>query len=974
MRPLRLDVAGLTTFAGQQSLDFTTCDSLFAILGPTGSGKSSVLEAITFALYGRMPKAESQSLSIGDFIRTGQAQMSVVFACEVRQQQIRITRTARRPKTKSGTSTTTQTVLLERRDPTTGQWQNLNAAEPKKKPELDRQIVEWLGLNYDTFTRTVLLPQNQFARFLHGTTKERTAVLEELWDVQELAQIGEAARLHARTLEEESAGITRELARLAQYPHDWLETTRTAIDAETAELDQIATLKDTVQPVLEALVTHGRLVSDARAAVTQASAQERDGLRTVEELGRLADAQMELAPRLATLEQASSVVTTELQHITGQIAEVTEHARAWSRLQRRHAAWLSATERHAQAADRVATTERPDEARQAVLVAAVAAAQREQEQHEALAAAADAQVLVAAREAEQAARWRTVTAEVETLRERRRKAGPAVEEAVRAMEAAAVKVTEATAQLHTMSVASHRAHLQVGWTPGQPCPLCSTPVTELSAATGEPSPTDLEYASSVLDEAQQELQRCSARQAKLQAAADHLDEQILARTAALSELEASGAATADPEAVAVAQRAQHERRTQGRAVRARSEQAHQELIAWEQQQRQYADLVATVGGEAAVLQTAAEEMRAAMAPVGLDAMETVGAAIEAYEQTNEQLSGARRAVLARLAEAEAALTPARQQAAAMARDLADRTARLEQLTGQRGLAPSAQAAWLQARSQQLQARLTEAEQQVARLRATLQAHVVTAGMVLRPDTEGQLLEHLSRRQLELTQRVSTAREVLRQAEELVAKRPALEAAQRRLADEQARAALLGDLFRSNKFIAYYLGDGLRALAERASQELEEMSEGRFALVLDADQQFRILDHQLGDQERPVGTLSGGETFLVSLALALGLSEAVQAQAGSRASTDLLLIDEGFGGLDPQSLGQAMDALERLQARGHLVGIITHVEEMGERIPTGFRIEPGATGSLVHPRTIESSLLESEEGQRDDRAGTMEAAA
>jgi len=98
-------------------------------------------------------------------------------------------------------------------------------------------------------------------------------------------------------------------------------------------------------------------------------------------------------------------------------------------------------------------------------------------------------------------------------------------------------------------------------------------------------------------------------------------------------------------------------------------------------------------------------------------------------------------------------------------------------------------------------------------------------------------------------------------------------------------------------------------------------------------------------EREVGSLSGGETFQASLALALAVADAVQSHAGG-VTLDTLFIDEGFGSLDPESLELAMDELDRLREGGRMVGVISHVAALAERVPVGLRVSRARDGSQV----------------------------
>lgn len=103
--------------------------------------------------------------------------------------------------------------------------------------------------------------------------------------------------------------------------------------------------------------------------------------------------------------------------------------------------------------------------------------------------------------------------------------------------------------------------------------------------------------------------------------------------------------------------------------------------------------------------------------------------------------------------------------------------------------------------------------------------------------------------------------------------------------------------------------------------------------------LQVLDQDMGDEVRTVYSLSGGESFLVSLALALGLASL----SASRMNVESLFIDEGFGSLDPNTLNIAMDALERLHNQGRKVGVISHVQEMTERIPVQIKVNKQQNG-------------------------------
>lgn len=155
------------------------------------------------------------------------------------------------------------------------------------------------------------------------------------------------------------------------------------------------------------------------------------------------------------------------------------------------------------------------------------------------------------------------------------------------------------------------------------------------------------------------------------------------------------------------------------------------------------------------------------------------------------------------------------------------------------------------------------------------------------------------------------------------------------------------------FSSFVLQAILDDILSAANERLKEMSRGRYSLsrsiTVQDGRRKSGLDIEATDTftgvPRPVKTLSGGEIFLASLALALGLSDVVQSYAGG-IRLDTVLIDEGFGSLDSESLDKAINTLIDLQKGGRMVGIISHVAELRERIPTRIEVTPGQRGSSI----------------------------
>jgi exonuclease SbcC len=171
-----------------------------------------------------------------------------------------------------------------------------------------------------------------------------------------------------------------------------------------------------------------------------------------------------------------------------------------------------------------------------------------------------------------------------------------------------------------------------------------------------------------------------------------------------------------------------------------------------------------------------------------------------------------------------------------------------------------------------------------------------------------------------------------------------------LAEQEQVAKKLGHLLRSDGFEGWLMQSALEQLASRATGRLFELSGGQYSLVLQ-DRAFAVRDHNNADEIRGARTLSGGETFLASLSLALALAAATAELAPDGApQIDSIFHDEGFGTLDPNTLDTVASAIEELGASGRMVGIVTHIRELADRMPV--RIEVTKTGGSSRVERVE----------------------
>lgn len=182
------------------------------------------------------------------------------------------------------------------------------------------------------------------------------------------------------------------------------------------------------------------------------------------------------------------------------------------------------------------------------------------------------------------------------------------------------------------------------------------------------------------------------------------------------------------------------------------------------------------------------------------------------------------------------------------------------------------------------------------------------------------------------------------------RRASAAALMKRIDDQEESEQLhreLGNLLNARNFERWMVEEALRAMMIEASETLTELSGGQFELTLDSKQDILVVDHNDASSQRPVQTLSGGETFQASLALALALSSQIAALSPNTGQLDTILLDEGFGTLDPSTLDVVASTLEQLSGGGErTVGLVTHVAALAERVPVRFEVRREGSRSSV----------------------------
>jgi exonuclease SbcC len=891
VKMLKLTVAGFGPFREEQVVDFGACNDagLFMVAGPTGSGKTTLLDAMAFALYGETTGAgqgagEADGRKAADLRCTACTPeqptfVELEFEAGGRRWRVRRNPSYQRAARRGGGVTEeAANASLERQEG--GEWQ----PEPgvRKVPEVTARIAELLGLSADQFRRVIVIPQGRFREVLLSEPKDRLDLLK---------------RIFGTHLYERFATLVRERAAASQRAIEQMDAQR---DALVRDHDWCAGLD---MAAMQAAAEVRRQQADEAHRLAREAEAARD--RSLDTANKALQA---AAYRNGHLD---AVARAEKQHADARATEVALADRGRE---------LAEARRVAEAVDAVqrerAAVRACDEARAAREASAAAVEPLRgglQAAEFARASAAEAQLQEGA---ELAAEVGQIRATLPALEERTRERGragdrvraagaalaAATREAVEAKnsQAAAASVERSTADALAAARDAYRANraaiLAADLRPGCACPVCGSTAHPAPARAGAGAVDDAALAAS-------EQADVAARAAREHADAQVLrvEERVRAAAADVNRLEQELATLGDDPseqaARLVARRGAIEARitllgnaaqtAENAARRARerldaAERAHQSAIGAE----------TTAEGQRAASAAARAAALAAIGATDADVDAIVAAArpaswIDASERELRRASDAVRT-------AEGALAAARDAAG---------DARRSEL----GPLEADVAAWTEQRD---------------RARGEVQATAIACS------TLTTLVAALD----DLADRSAAAEAGLRPAHELNA----------------LVAGAVGEHHVS--LHAWVLGAFLDKVLSVASRRMQDLTRGRYQLrrmagALDGRSQaglnVEVFDSHTGTA-RPARTLSGGETFLASLSMALALAEVAAARGGR--ALDTVFIDEGFGTLDSETLDTAMDVLTRLRDAGRTVGLISHVDEMKRRIPTAITVRKDtATG-------------------------------
>ena len=1038
MRIHRLALTAVGPYTGTETIDFDRFgeSGRFLLTGPTGSGKTTLIDAIVFALYG---KVSGEDESSKDRIRSTLVEpeietvVELVFSTGAGIYRVRRTPGYARPKKRgSGTTWQNPTVKLWKLPAVPEQTGEQIAGDllSTRAEEVGAEINRAVGLRPEQFTQTVVLPQGKFARFLRASSDERHELLKDVFgtgiydDIQaQLVQMSRDAKRRSEaahtTLKSQSAALGRLLDDAVEHPDTPQEpaadavlpllpsvAVATAVEAFSgADLEPLAAA---ITPFLDCAEQEVRVAdvalqqaktdADAATAMAQAAtnlhillARRQELLDSQKRLEKEAPARAaweeqyalaEKAQRTLTAQQAvhraQSAVQEQLEQLSDDVESLAEdtnadvHAQALellgdlrekdsagceitelaelgtqahtdagalqalvdlesgltqrkTKLQENEQELQAATEHLRELEEELA--ERPQQQEQ--LSAQLKQAQAAQAQLPALEAALEKATArhLAGKNAEQLS---AQIADAEAAMER--------------VSAAAIDSTETVRTVRLRWIQATAGSLAGELQEQEPCPVCGSTT---HPAPAQPGP----------DEATRE--QVETAEAKAKADADQLSK-AQSNLASLQEAQKRALAEAGEQEL--------------QALAEQEQQARADLSTATQQAEQLPELSASAEN----FQTETENLRNRLGQSKV----TLAAQQQSLDGERQQLQAdtqrceqaragassvsAQQRFLQERAHAIEQLVSQLQRATQLRENHAVAVADFQQILQEQGFetAEEAQTALLSppelaALKKQLEEAQLEAKT-VARDLASPEISVLTGNETA--DVEG------TRQRAEAAQKTwETSVESLAR---LQAQKKQLDQAQTDLLESaRAYAEIVRDTAALLRVSTLATGGGptgtdlstwvllsrFEEVLVFANQRLTQMSGGRYELVRVDDESgsrarrkglgLRVVDRFGEDSQRDPRTLSGGETFYVSLSLALALADVVTAESGG-ITLDTLFIDEGFGTLDPEKLQAVMAELDHLRSGGRTVGVVSHVEELRRQISDRIEVRHSGQGSTL----------------------------
>mgnify|MGYP001206592374 FL=1 len=1007
MIPISLRFAAFGPYVEEQKVDFTNflTSGLVLIHGETGSGKTVLLDAITFALYG-----QSSGGSRGDFVSMrclaapATAKTFVEYIFEVRGKRYRFTRDLRVRKKRNGTIEylpEQNVAFLDEQ----GVW--IPFFENPKLKDLEQKAQELIGLNQEQFCQVMILPQGKFERLLVAKSEEKEAVLVTLFHAQHWQEIANRLCVRANEMRQKLDACKTEIkAVLEGFGCTELEQLE---ELEKEAVEQLAAKTKECRELGETLELQRKLLnSESKLAELF---QKRDALqKTLADYERRSDemakkANMaERAKRAAAImphqERAETLQTFCTQRTDARKAGESALKNAQETLDRtkqeRQTILSDEPKQETKKAQLARLTmllesyrlldsakqdkEKAESVWQKVQSTAKEIQERFQKQtalHDSLVQQRNrifetytAKLPALQKQMDQMTRAKTNTEKQQSLRqaiEKSERQCRELDSMAERLQADLEKAKQKQERLQNQWLANAANALAQQLEDGKPCPVCGSVHHTVMRKQEEHmvTQTDLDNAAKATEKARQVFENCWQKKAKASAECSALQNEITALSEQVNEMPPYDVQQFDA-LVQTLKTAQKEDARRGQLTQ-KIQQTEQLLELLKKQAESSAEKLADCSAQkertAARYQTLVDQRDAEIpnSVVLNTRIETLKKEIAAFEQTKKTVQEqAEKAALA-AESAKTALKHLKEEEAKAEEQFEKQKAVRDRLLLEYGFEHAQELKESALSEKQLNALERELADFSAQKAAAAEQ---LAG--LNDQLAGEQMPDVKQRQAQIEQLEKTKTETDAQwgalnqeaarrkksVKELTKKKEKLD--QQRIVYD--RLSGFGKLLRGDNGVSlrrYVLGIMLSSVTAQANRLLKNVHGGRYQLYRSSEGTGRarkvgldleVLDGNAG-KRRSVSSLSGGEKFLVSLSLALGLSAVVQAQSGG-IRMDVMFIDEGFGTLDPQSINDALEVLASVKGSRRLVGIISHVQALRESITTSIEVVKNREGSRL----------------------------
>lgn len=900
MRPIRLTIAGFGPYAGTQELDFEKLgkSGLYLITGDTGAGKTTIFDAITYALFGAA-SGENREVNMLRSKYAGPEQptfVELMFSYDGKIYTVRRNPEYERAKARS-TGTTKQIADAQLTYP--------DGRIVSKLREVDKAITGIIGLNREQFAQVAMISQGDFRKLLQADTRERQKIFRDIFGTGLFVSLQE--QLKSRTAQVQGE-LRQTSASIRQYVEGivCVEDSLHAPDAQKARLGELP--MDAVMDLLPALIEEDERVQERLNAQLELVEQQMESV--VAQLAKAASYQA-AKQVLAQKKTAEKETIVRLDAAAARLHTAQDTIAHQETLGRQIAALELLLPVYDELDEKAQEIDQKERAQKAALITLETArktgevlsadAVRLKAERQELDSIGEEKERISAKKKsleDRRQKLRTLYAQLDALKQQK--------QTLEVKQQAYLAAQTESGRLQQIYDARHKAFLdeQAGvmaaaLTPGVPCPVCGSAEHPHPAVLSQKAPTEAEVKKAKKEyEAAQNAAEKASREASAQRGIVETTEENLRSELAV---QMEGVFLADAQDVIKAE---------GVQLSDQIRQLETQLGEIAAKEARRAELDCLIPQKEKLQEEAQKEVAAA----------------------NEQLAALAASVL-ELSRQIAALRAklSHDNKAAAQRELISLKQTLNALKGALKRAEEAHSA---------------AKEELAAIRASIVQ--LTAQLEGKTEMPTESLEEAKK---ELTEQKALT---LHRQKEVHARLSANTSAQKNIAEKAKQMAQLekrfawmralcdtanGNLTGKDKIMleTYIQTTYFDRILERANLRLRKMSGGQYDLkrrrsagnrLSQSGLELDIVDH-INTTERSVNTLSGGEAFLASLSLALGLSDEVQMSTGIR--LDTLFVDEGFGSLDSEALGKAYATLAGLTEGNRLVGIISHVTELKERI-------------------------------------------